>query len=154
MNKSFWILVSLLTILPMSTHAEIYKWKDSNGNIRYTDVPPPSNVPRESIKGNKKVTAPVSADPAEQQQPPATPATTSVKPADPSVNGKDKELTDAQLKIKQHNCEVAKTNLQNLKQGGPVYKESADGKREYLSDKDVAASVQQAQKDIEQYCNG
>ena len=154
MNKPFWIALSLLTVLPIATHAEIYKWKDSQGNIRYTDVPPPSNVPHESIKGNKAVTVPAPAGQAAQKQPPAAPESTAIKPADQSVDAKDKELKDAQLKIKQHNCEVAKTNLQNLKQGGPVYKENADGKREYLSDKDVADNLLQAQKDIEKYCNG
>lgn len=154
MNKSFWILVSLLTMLPMATHAEIYKWKDNNGNMRYSDVPPPSNVPHESIKGNKTVTVPAAADQSAQKKPSTSPESTAVKPTDQSADDKNKELKDAELKIKQHNCEVAKTNLQNLKQGGPVYKESADGKREYLSDKDVADNLQQAQKDVEKYCNG
>lgn len=153
MNKSFWILLPLLTILSMVSHAEIYKWKDSNGNVRYSDVPPPSNVPHESMKGNKTGTAP--AAPAQtQNSPPTGPDSAAIKIQEKAADDKNKELKDAELKIKQHNCEVAKANLQNLKLGGPVYKENDKGEREFLSDKDAADSLQQAQKDVEKYCNG
>ena len=51
-------LVLVLTILSMSpllAQAEIYKWKDKDGSIRYTDTPPPSNIKQEAI-GSKKAT--------------------------------------------------------------------------------------------------
>ena len=47
------VLLLCLAILPTLAAAEIYKWKDSNGTIRYSDVPPPSNVKQEPMRGKK-----------------------------------------------------------------------------------------------------
>ena len=38
---------------PSLVNAEIYKWKDSDGKVRYSDVPPPSNIKQESLYGKK-----------------------------------------------------------------------------------------------------
>ena len=50
--KSLTLLLSLL-LLPTLASAEIYKWKESDGVIRYSDVPPPSNIKQEAISGKK-----------------------------------------------------------------------------------------------------
>jgi hypothetical protein len=47
------ILLLSIIFLPMLASAEIYKWKDSNGTIRYSDVPPLSNIKQESLYGKK-----------------------------------------------------------------------------------------------------
>lgn len=47
------VLLLCATMLPVLAVAEIYKWKDSNGTVRYSDVPPPSNVKQETMYGKK-----------------------------------------------------------------------------------------------------
>jgi hypothetical protein len=47
------VLLLCMFILPTSASAEIYKWKDANGVVRYTDVPPPSNIKQEAMYGKK-----------------------------------------------------------------------------------------------------
>lgn len=42
-----------MALLPLLAHAEIYKWKDKDGKVRYSDVPPPSNTQTESLYGKK-----------------------------------------------------------------------------------------------------
>lgn len=39
--------------LPGLASAEVYKWKDSDGKMRYSDVPPPSNIKQEPLYGKK-----------------------------------------------------------------------------------------------------
>lgn len=56
------ILLCSVLILPALAHAEIYKWKDKNGAVRYSDVPPPSNIKYESLPG-KKNTKPTGLEP-------------------------------------------------------------------------------------------
>ena len=46
-------VMCVLIALPMLANAEIYKWKDKDGTVRYTDTPPPSNIKQESIGGKK-----------------------------------------------------------------------------------------------------
>jgi hypothetical protein len=50
--KLYMLLLSFL-ILPVQADAEIYKWKDKNGAVLYSDVPPPSNIKQETMIGKK-----------------------------------------------------------------------------------------------------
>lgn len=50
--KLYMLLLSFL-ILSTQADAEIYKWKDKNGTVRYSDVPPPSNIKQETMSGRK-----------------------------------------------------------------------------------------------------
>lgn len=43
-------LCLLLALLPCLTEAEIYKWRDAEGNTVYSQTAPPADVPRESVK--------------------------------------------------------------------------------------------------------
>lgn len=56
------IILLCAVLLPTLASAEIYKWKDKNGVMRYSDVPPPSNVKLESVQG-KKVAKPTGLAP-------------------------------------------------------------------------------------------
>lgn len=47
------ILLLCVVLLPTLASAEIYKWKDKDGVIRYSDVPPPSNIKQEALYGKK-----------------------------------------------------------------------------------------------------
>lgn len=152
------LMVLLLALLPMSANAEIYKWKDANGVIRYSDVPPPSNVPHESLGSSKKVVAPPPApSSAETAAPKKSPAPgredDAVKRREDAEAAKNKEQAkEAELKLKQQNCATAKASLQNYQQGGRIYKINENGEREYLDDAALAKNLAQAQKDVDEYC--
>lgn len=172
MNPRIFLLLFLALSLP--THAEIYKWKDKDGVVRYSDVPPPSNIPRQSLKTNKAITSPAVGG----EQPPAQAAPGQVtQPAQPQSRESeankrqqeeaikrqenaeklkkqelDKQDKQANLERKQQNCITAKSNMEAYKQGGPTYKVNEKGEREYLNDEDFARGMQQAQKQIDENC--
>lgn len=50
--RVLWLRVMLLPSLAMT---EIYKWKDSDGAVRYSYVPPPSNAKQEPMKINWRI---------------------------------------------------------------------------------------------------
>ncbi|MEO8418442.1 MAG: DUF4124 domain-containing protein [Methylophilaceae bacterium] len=154
MNKLLWIMLSTLALLPMSAHAEIYKWKDTNGVIRYSDIPPPSNVPHESL-GSRKPVAPLPAPSAAAQKnsPAASRESDAIKRQEDAEAAKNKEQAKAaELKVKQQNCATAKANLQNYQQGGRIYNMNEKGEREYLDDAGIAKNLEQAQKEVNEYC--
>jgi len=171
MSKLLWIMLSVLMALPIAANAEVYKWKDKDGNVRYSDTPPPSNVQQMPVNG-KKTSAPVPFNPAvpaavpAPATPPASAASDAKKKpaANPEgdvvkrqeqaeVDKKNAEKKEADLKIKQQNCANAKTNYNSYKIGGRMTRTNEKGEREYLSDADIAAGVAQAQKDMDQYCS-
>jgi hypothetical protein len=146
--------------------AEIYKWKDSDGRIRYSDVPPPSNVPQETLRGKKvpkaisDPQAPLSqvngniTDAIERQNKTANKAGDATKRAeDAEAQKKADEAKEAEIKLKEENCRVAKSNLQIFSDGGRIIRPNKLGEREFLGDKDIAAGLADAQKDVDKYCN-
>lgn len=161
--------VFLATALPVK--AEIYKWVDKDGNIKYTDTPPPPGVKSLSTMGKKTVTpAPPTASPEASQVSPSANAknqTSSTGKADNTspeaqakkkreleeIAKKNKAELDAQAKKKELNCATAKTNYQTYSQGGRIYKTNEKGERIYVDEKDLAEGAAQAQRDMQEYCN-
>jgi len=47
------LALAVCIALPTLGHAELYKWKDKNGQTQYTDTPPPSNIKIENMSGKK-----------------------------------------------------------------------------------------------------
>jgi len=145
MHKSLWLLILTLAALPIVASAEVYKWKDKDGTIRYSDVPPSGTTQFEPLKAKKpangSVAAPVASD---------TKTSDKLKPTDAS--GNTAEQKEGQSKIKEKACANAKENLQKLKQGGIVYKENAKGEREYLDETSMKAETANAQKEVDISC--
>ncbi|MDI1307934.1 MAG: DUF4124 domain-containing protein [Methylotenera sp.] len=170
------ILLLCVVLLPTLASAEIYKWKDIDGVIRYSDVPPPSNVPQEALYGKKiprpTVVAPVAsvesttANIANKETNSST-AKTEVKVSDAKTKEEaakkraqaaetkkqDEEQKKAELETKQASCSIAKQNFGTYNNGGRISKTDENGNRQYLSEADIEQGKADAQKDIEKYCD-
>ena len=167
--KSLYLLAGLvlLTALPTLSQADIYKWKDKDGVMRYSDTAPPSNVKLEYI-GNKKVTKPTGKEPlsistdvqpaavAAQPvpMPPASAEETAAKLRQKTaeVEKNNKQEKEAQAKLKAENCKVAKANLASYEQGGRIYKMNEKGEREYLDDTGLKQGAEKARADVAKNC--
>lgn len=180
--KKMLFLVGMLSLVSVSVSVavaatEVYKWTDAQGRTRYTDIPPPSNVPYVTLSGKKSpqpgTAAPAAggevAPSAEPPVKPAAPAKPGSSPASPKTAA-DRELEEAKKKIadaeekkkkaqeeenrklKEKNCSVAKSNLIGLKQGGRIYSTNEKGERDYVSDADREKNIAQAEKDVAEWC--
>ena len=159
-------------LLPVVVNAEVFKWKDKDGTIRYSDTPPPSNIKQEPISG-KKVTKPTGKAPLSPASEVAKPAETAAAPirngATESVTSeeaaaklrqrnaetekKNKAEKEAQAKIKAEHCKAAKANKEAYTQGGRVYKMNEKGEREYMDDKDLKDGINKSQKEMNENCS-
>lgn len=149
MKKPLLIVICLGSMLSMVAQAEIYKWKDANGVIRYSDIPPPANVQTESLKSGR------SPAPAPVVKPAATKAK-STGDGSEAAPTKPEDVTPAKVKeaesiLKKQNCENAKSNL-NVLNDGAVYKVNDKGERQDLDQAAVAKEKEIARKDVEKYC--
>lgn len=166
------ILLMCAIALPNLANAEIYKWKDSDGKMRYSDVPPPSNIKQESLYGkqipkpsNQAPLAPVPGDinasmnnkgaaSGKTEKAPLTKEEAAAKrAADAEQQKKDDEAKKAELKMKQENCKVAKSNLAMYTNGGRIAKTNENGERQYLSDADINQGKLDAKKEVDKYCD-
>lgn len=165
--KSIYMLLLLMIFgASSSSYAEIYKWKDKNGAIRYSDTPPPSNVKQEAI-GGKKVVSPTGKEPLTSIEN-TPPAKVSDLPTAP-VNSEDaaatqrqrnaeaeknnKQEKEAEAKRKAENCKAAKANFETYTQGGRIYKMNEKGEREYVNDAGLEEGKAKAQQEINENCN-
>ncbi len=113
------VLLLCVVFLPTSATAEIYKWKDSNGVVRYSDVPPPSNIKQEPMTGKKihKSTALAPLAPVEGD------ATASINRDKASTAAKEKMLND------KAGADKTKTDGKVKDEKAPLSKEDAASKR-------------------------
>lgn len=171
------ILLLCLILLPVLATAEIYKWRDTNGVIRYSDVPPPSNIKQEPMHG-KKLVKPTGQAPLAEVEGDATAAINKLKAAEDKAKADDlkkapptkeeaaakraKEAEEskkqeaqkkAELEIKQENCKNAKSRLATYTNGGRITKTDENGQKVFLGDADIAKARVEAQSDVDTHCN-
>ena len=158
------------SMAPTLAQAEIYKWKDRNGITRYSDVPPPSNVKKESIgKKAPKVPTDPNVAPAENGLPPVTNTGGTAAPKDAAALSKEDaaakraqeaeaqkkadEVKQAELKYRQESCAAARTNLRTYTNGGRIMTTDENGERRYLGDEDISKGKADAQQAVEKFCD-
>lgn len=167
------LAVMLLAILPSLSHAQVYKWKDKDGSVRYTDTPPPSNIKQETL-GVQKTVQPTGKEPlspveeaksgAGKKPPMELKGTKNAPPAkgedadkirqnNAEIEKNNKQEKEAEAQRKADNCKAAKANFETYNQGGRIYKMNEKGERIYLGDNDLKIGKEQAQKEIDRNCN-
>lgn len=148
MNKgsSFRVLLlgaGLLAASATGLAATMYKWTDSEGNVQYTQTPPP--------KGDFQKMAPPPA--------PATPAPESAAPlaAEPAADQagdtaaqEEAERKRLEASVAKHNCETARKNLEIY----TAFRRVVNDKGEIvtMSDDERAAKIKEANEMIQKYC--
>ena len=132
------LLAAAATGFAASATAAMYKWTDKDGNVQYTETPPP--------EGNSTEIAP----------PPrvAAPATNGAANKDEAQKDKnataEPPLTPEQLEIYQRNCEAARGNLETYKTARRV--QQSDGEVVVMDDEKRQQKTQQAEEQIKKFC--
>lgn len=157
-------------MVPAIAQAEIYKWKDKDGSIRYSDVPPPSNIKNESIgKKTTKTPAATAVAPVESGSAPTANKGGTATPKDAAPLSKEEaaakraqeaeaqkkadEVKQAELKFRQESCAAARTNLRMYSAGGRMMTTDERGERVYLGDDEISKGKSDAQHAVEKFCD-
>jgi type IV secretory pathway VirB10-like protein len=168
-SAHLFLIVIFLGMQPLLSDAQVYKWKDKDGSIRYTDTPPPSNIKQETIGSKKTVTPAVNPTPVGESAPtesvkseaPSKDTTSTIKAEDAAAQIRQKNAEaekranqekEAEAKRKAENCKAARVNYETYNQGGRVFKLNAKGEREFMGDNDLTAAKAQAQREINMNC--
>ncbi len=139
--------------------AQLYKWKDANGRIRYGDTPPPG-ADAKQIRGASSYATPAAPDAGakndkgEKEEKPLTP--------EQAFEKRQKERADAEQKAakeradaeqKRTNCDLAQAQLRTLQSGQRISTTNAAGERVFLDEGQIAAETARAQKSVADWCN-
>lgn len=152
------LLLCALLCLPMIAGAKVYKWVDKDGNVHFTETPPPE----ETVKAEEVDVS--RSELSESQRQEAIRLKRNRDPGDSqSAANDDAALKDRQKAIEAQMeadyqaqrikaCNSAKVNLQMMQSGGRVYEQNDAGERIPIGDDDRAQRVTHYQGKVKQYC--
>ncbi|AFJ03589.1 Periplasmic protein TonB, links inner and outer membranes [Methylophaga frappieri] len=102
-----WICFALISFLPFLAQAEIYKWTDENGQINYSQQPPPDR-PAEQIQAPP----PPPVEPDKAQQEIDNLIESQQKAAQQEAEQREAEQATArEQQLRDENCQIARENL-------------------------------------------
>ena len=170
--KRFLLALGLALCLALPATAQTYKWVDANGEVHYSDQPPPSNIKTETLQAPAEPATEPAAAPAPAAASAASPA---AAPAASPAEGGPKSLAErdqafrkrqadaakeqaeqarkeAQARRKAEYCKSARAALANLEAGGRQVRINEKGERVFLTDAEIAQQTAQARKDAAAAC--
>jgi hypothetical protein len=136
---------SILLVLPLGAMADIYRSVDENGQVVYSDRP---------SSDAERIT--VSAAPA------GAPAAAGASAGDGEQTDGDstvfaevpREPTPEELAAdRARNCDYARQMLESYTTSHRLYRQGADGEREYLSAEEIDAARARAQSNVAAWCD-
>lgn len=142
------LLLAALMCLPLSAAAVIYKWVDENGNISYSETPPPK-VPTQRLK----TSPPPSVDPNEAMQALRDRAKAFDERQGNRLKSSEELAEDKQKKQKkEQNCVQLKKNLDVLTAHSRIQKQNEKGEYVSLDDQQRLNTIEETKNRIKEEC--
>jgi hypothetical protein len=149
------ILAVASCVLAAGVHAAMYKWVDEQGVTHYGEKPPPGRK-AQPVQIRK---APA-ADPSKEKDSPARLQEQEREFQQRRVDRleKEREAEKEQARVRaeaqqmKKACIAARNNLEALNKDVPVYRLDEKGERRFVENKNRAAEIAQAKKEIGTYC--
>lgn len=143
-----------------------WKWRDANGRIQYSDLPPPSGVPERNVLQRPRPPAIVAPPPPVEgaaSAPLAASAPGAENTVDPALEAKRKQAEQEEAakrqaeeqrlaQVRQQNCERARANLRTMDSGQRLARINEKGEREIIDDAARARETAQARQAIASEC--
>ena len=161
---------AVLALVALPAEAQ-WKWRDRNGHVQYSDLPPPQGTPDQDILQRPSVQRRTTLSPALL---PASAASAAAGPGaasnpltprtvEPELEAKRKKVeADQAAKVKADeerivaaradNCNRARTQLRTLDSGIRLTRANEKGEREFLDDKQRADEIKRARDAVASDC--
>lgn len=172
-DRAFWTIAALcaalVTAAPSAAWAQ-WKWKDRNGQVHISDLPPPRDIPDKDVmqrpnESTRRAAAAAAAQASAAQAPVAgASAAAAPKPRlDPELEArrtrqeqeqkaKDKATEDKATAQRAENCQRARQQLATLDSGIRIARLNDKGEREVMDDKARAEESQRTRQIIASEC--
>lgn len=158
------ILIGLLIagLAAMATAETVYKWVDSSGQVHFTDLPPRQGDARilsvyQRESGMSDEEGSDSDDYSEEGGDSGTgPASQSGEATTPEPPVSEEAMAAVEAdaaKAKVEQCKAAQDRYQRYIESRRLFRETKDGKREYLTDQELTEARARAKQAVDDYCN-
>ena len=142
------VLVATIATISLASASEIYKWTDEDGNVYYTDTP--QGDPSERLDIQSRATDNMAV--AQQTQARLDRQTAQQEELANAPQGQTPEELRAESQNRAEQCSMYQQRLTTYSQSRHLYKEGANGEREYLDDAAMESARQKVEEQIEEYC--
>lgn len=156
--KRILLIALLLFTGGVLADSEIYRWVDEDGNIHYSDCPPPAEedceaeiiqaAPEPREEDVNRAQEELGALMAEQEE------SKELRDRERQARLHEEARAEEQAVADTMNCVRARDNLRTLQVPRAVYHLNAEGERVYLSDEERMAEILMLQDYIEKNCEG
>ena len=154
--KRFLLIFLLLT--STGTSAALNKWVDANGQVHYSDLPPPTDVEAKTLRSSSGTEQSASWNDTGASAPAAT-KTIAEREADlKKIQQEKKAAADkvakdqADAEALKSSCAAAQQNLRVLQEGIRIMEVDANGERSYMDDEQRQQNIAKTQLDISRHC--
>ena len=155
LSVSLWL--ALCVALPAS--AQMYKWVDSDGKVRYSDRPPPSNVKTEKLKAPAQPASRPAPEKPKEGEKKSGPMTTAEREqafrkrqAEADKSQKEQAQKQAKEQERAERCTRAREALANLELGGRQTRINEKGERVFLDERQISQETARAREAVATAC--
>lgn len=137
-----------LLFLSVSAHSALHKWVDANGEVQYSDGPPPANVKAEKVRTPPAASGAVPTKSIAEQE-------ADLKKAQKVKQEAAQKAAQAaeEALAKQKNCEAARGNLAAMENSPRITTYNDAGEAMLMDDATRQQRMEEARKQISTYCN-
>jgi hypothetical protein len=130
----------------------VYKWVDTTGQVHYSDLPPEEAGAR-LLGVFDRTLLPQAAEPQDDADDAggAEGGSAAADDADPTASAAASVQRDV-AQIRSRQCQQAQEQYKTYVESRRLYRQTADGKREYLTDDELTAARIQAKQDVDDLC--
>lgn len=154
MRTDFYLGLVLCLLLFLPVQAEVYKWTDEHGRVHFSDKPPNQDTPEYQLRtpaSSDRATSPESLTDAERRA--------RQRKLSDSLEADRLEKQQAESKRKQqqakreHNCKVARAELNSSKRANLIYDYDQQGNRVYFNETKKQRYLESLRAEVRKWCN-
>lgn len=145
------ILTLILVFCAVPSWSQAYKWRDANGNVQYSDTPPPPNA-RDVQQLRKPAAGPAPGAAGGAKSYTERDAEFRKRLVEKQENEAKQSKAAEDEQVRQRNCEQARGQLAGIDSGQRMVRLNAAGERIALDDAERTAARADALKAIETWC--
>ena len=146
MLRTILVTIMLAGLATTAVAETVYKWVDAKSQVHYTDRPPTQSDARLlAVLEREHNFIPADEEPSDDSNsppPPDEPATSG------TVAGVQRDVDQA----RSEQCKQAQERYKTYVESRRLYRQTADGKREYLSDEELMKARIDARQAVDDYC--
>ncbi|HMN43499.1 MAG TPA: DUF4124 domain-containing protein [Povalibacter sp.] len=150
LRYSLTLTAAAVVLCAGAAHADVYMFKDAQGNVQYTDKPP--TLPAERLNVQSRKTDVVEVQAREQAELAKLKATDEARQKSNAAQTDQQSAAELTAKDKAERCTKARERYDKYATSQRLYETQANGERRYLSDAELDAARSSAKSTMDEFC--